>query len=551
LQHSVISYITVLGERSNPDEKNITAVTRDHKPTAESRMETDAVLSSNDNPLNDRQTETVSAVNDIGEIINATMTVAQVTEKINSLTVDQKQYMLQNHFKPSEHFIFPVTYDGGCNRSFQRAWLSEYPWLVYSQHLDGGFCLPCAMMVQSRHCLGVLVNRPFTKWRKKSEVLRDHASCSYHLDAVDATSIFLLSLKKPQGTIPVMTDSRRADNIQRNRQILRCMADSVLFCARQCIGLRGDNEATNSACGNPGNFRAVLKMISHYNPVLKDHLEQPCMNNAKYTSPRIQNELVDIIGNGIILTSILDEVREAKYFSVLADEVASHNAEEMALCLRFVDKQCDIREEFVGFIRLQRITGEHMAAAILSSLKDMQLDVANLVGQGYDGAASMCSDRVGVQCRIREEAPLASYFHCCGHALNLVISHSCSLPNVRNVIDKIKSISMFFRFSPKRESLLVDIMQRNVYETANRKPLLDLCRTRWAERHDAYGHFYQSLSFIVDALEVIFRESACDIDCRDDLKSGWDSKTKAEAQSFFNSITSKQWRRSHRVSRVG
>ena len=42
--------------------------------------------------------------------------------------------------------------------------------------------------------------------------------------------------------------------------------------------------------------------------------------------------------------------------------------------------------------------------------------------QGYDGASNMSSGRVGVQARIREKAPLATYVHCNGHCLNLVIS---------------------------------------------------------------------------------------------------------------------------------
>ena len=107
-----------------------------------------------------------------------------------------------------------------------------------------------------------------------------------------------------------------------------------------------------------------------------------------------------------------------------------------------------------------------------------------------------------MQARIREHSPLATYIHCSGHSLNLVISHSCALPEVRNVLDKLKHCSRFFQFSPKRNGLLELIIKNKVPDT-KRKPLLDLCKTCWAERHNSYQHFSQAYAFIVEALEMI------------------------------------------------
>lgn len=113
------------------------------------------------------------------------------------------------------------------------------------------------------------------------------------------------------------------------------------------------------------------------------------MKTCKYTSPQIQNELVHIIGRDIIQKSTIDELKSAVYFSVLADEVTSHNVEELSLCFRFVDASHNIREEFIDFIQLERITGEHIAEAILSAVKNFGLPISCIVGQGYDGAANM------------------------------------------------------------------------------------------------------------------------------------------------------------------
>ncbi len=69
----------------------------------------------------------------------------------------------------------------------------------------------------------------------------------------------------------------------------------------------------------------------------------------------------------MILRGILEDLNAAPYYSILADEVTSHNVEHLAICARFVDKNKDIREEFLSFLKLERITGEKIAEASWSS----------------------------------------------------------------------------------------------------------------------------------------------------------------------------------------
>ena len=97
------------------------------------------------------------------------------------------------------------------------------------------------------------------------------------------------------------------------------------------------------------------------------------------------------------MQGILDDLNSARFYSILADEVTSHNTEHLAICARFVDSNKDIREEFLTFIELERITGERIAGSILAFLKENNVPVGNMRGQGYDGASNMSSCNVGVQ----------------------------------------------------------------------------------------------------------------------------------------------------------
>ncbi|KAK2561865.1 hypothetical protein P5673_015259 [Acropora cervicornis] len=84
--------------------------------------------------------------------------------------------------------------------------------------------------------------------------------------------------------------------------------------------------------------------------------------------------------------------------------------------------------------------------------------------------------------------------------------------------------------------LLELIVTHNIVNETKRKPLLDLCKKRWAERHTAYQHFYQAFVFIVEALEMIgFKRH---LSKYGDMYADWDPANCNEAQQILASITS-------------
>lgn len=472
--------------------------------------------------------------NDIGAIFRRAGAEAgeQCEKAVDQLSDGEKYALLKHHRCPPDQL--PSSFLGGCKRSFQKSWLQEYPWMVYSNAVDGAFCISCALFCPNRCAKGQFVNVPFRNWHKKNQKCHDHQTTKYHQEALQVADEFSIRIEHPEVGVVALINNRLAENIERNRRILKCIADAVLYCGRQCIALRGHREALDVP-GNHGNFLSLVQVLGKYDETLKQHLLSPTMANVTYMSPQTQNELLAVIGQHIILRDLLEEVKAAKFFTILADEVTSTNIEHLAICVRFVDAQSNIREEFLTFLQLERITGKHLSDAILNFLRENSLSVENIRGQGYDGASNMSSGRVGVQALIQNKAPLATYVHCSGHCLNLVISYSCSLPEVRNVLDILKHCLKTFRESPKKAVLLEKVVSAHLPDTNKRKALLDLCRTRWAERHSAYQHFYQAYMFIVEALEVIGYRMHLDT-YGADFKD-WENTARSEAQQLLASIT--------------
>lgn len=390
-------------------------------------------------------------VTDIGILLNATFSPEEVEARITQLSSGEKYEYLTSHFVPPANYTFPSVYMNGCNREFKSSWLKKYNWLVYSPSLDGVLCLHCALFSDNRKQKGALVSRPFNKWKKISSELADHANNAYHSRAMSASKLLVDCINKPELTLPDGFDTTTRQRRVENRHILKMIIKAILFCGKQCIALRGDHEEM-SVMGNPGNFLSLLSILSEHE-LLQRHLQAPRDKSALYMSPQIQNELLSVLSK-MILNDILKEIRKAKFFSIMADEATSHNHEQLSLCLRFVDEGKNIREEFIEFVHMDIVSGHSRATAILPSLDEKQLDATHIRAQTYDGAAAMSSENVGVKKRICEVSPLAMYSHCAGHCLNLVIVHSCKIPLVRNTIDKLKEVCLFFNYSPKREGLL-------------------------------------------------------------------------------------------------
>ena len=117
---------------------------------------------------------------------------------------------------------------------------------------------------------------------------------------------------------------------------------------------------------NEGNFIELVKFRAETDPILFNHL-QNTPKNAKYTSKTIQNGLIDVVAEQIH-NEILSEIKEAKYYSVIADEVCDVlNKEQFSICLRYVHDKV-VKEAFLDFVEVERITGHVLANKLLHYL---------------------------------------------------------------------------------------------------------------------------------------------------------------------------------------
>jgi hypothetical protein len=256
---------------------------------------------------------------------------------------------------------------------------------------------------------------------------------------------------------------------------------TILFCAENNIALRGDTSES-------GIFYNLLKFRAESgDEPLKKHLDNMA-KNAKYTSPDIQNEIINVTSKYLVQKIVVEANKS--FFSVIADESTDFSGKkQLSIVLRYL-RGVDVMEEFVGFVELGSCTAADVSSAILFKLNEIGLNLDNLTGQGYDGASTMSGNINGVQATIREKYPKALYVHCSAHALNLVVNDQCKLPVIRNACDGMREAISYFKASEKRRKVLgVSI------------PLFS--PTRWTEKYKSIRIFATNFQHVLNSLRSL------------------------------------------------
>ncbi|XP_027916063.1 zinc finger MYM-type protein 1-like [Vigna unguiculata] len=278
---------------------------------------------------------------------------------------------------------YPFSGKDDYPRRFQYTWFSLFPsWLEYSPLKDVAYCLPCYLFSKKpsgRPGSNVFIVTGFKNWRKvnngKNCAFLKHIGkdpCSPHNIAVSACQDLLNQNCHIRNVLEVQS----SDQIMKNRLRLKTSIDTVRFLSLQACAFRGHDESIESR--NQGNFLEMIKLIASHNDEVAKVVLENAPFNSKYTSPKIQKELLNILSRKV-KNHICEEIGDSKFCIVVDEARDESKKEQMALVLKFVDKN------------------------------------------GYDGACNMRGEWNGLQALFLTDCPYAYYVHCFAHRLQLAL----------------------------------------------------------------------------------------------------------------------------------
>jgi len=233
------------------------------------------------------------------------------------------------------------------------------------------------------------VNTGYDNWKKAHEKFAQHAQSGPHKEAV-----LKIELIQQESVAALLSKQAMADQ-KLHREMLLKQLSSLKYLLRQGLAIRG-HEAME------GNLLQLLQLRGDDCPEMKTWI-----NERKYFSPDILNEQIALMGLHT-LRETLQDIRSAEWFSLIVDVAADvSNREQLAVCIRWVDKEFNIHEDPVELIQVPKTDSLTLTGAVKDCLIRLCLPISQCRGQAYDGASNMSGYLNGVAAQIQKNVPSA------------------------------------------------------------------------------------------------------------------------------------------------
>lgn len=339
--------------------------------------------------------------------------------------------------------------------------------------------------VADRRLEDAFISSGMNNWKHALDKFRSHEKTHCHSFAAAQLEHYSNS-----AAISAQLSQQISDDQAIAQKALRVIITSVLYLARQGLPLRGHDNSE-------GNFSQLLLLRCSDDPALKRWFEG---RYKQFTSWAVQNELLELSAHRI-LRELCATIRRAKQYSIIVDGTTDMSCtEQESIVVRYSDDNLSPHEVFLGFYTMSSGTdGKTIAKMICDVLLRLNLPIAMLRAQTYDGAANMSGKFNGAQALVAKEQPLALYVHCLMHCGNLAAQSALeSTACIRNSTALANDLAVFSRQSTKLSNILKSVQVQHDQAASLLRPL---CPTRVLCRGPALKCLLKTLSTILIALE--------------------------------------------------
>lgn len=444
--------------------------------------------------------------------------MVNVYDPVNPFSKDRLEFqnrILKGRYNPILG-LYPRSLQNSKKRSFQKNWYDIFNWLEYSDASDTAFCFPCRCFkgngINNSYSEPAFSSNGFKAWYRAIDAFKKHQSSKCHLNSAKALTDFI-NLK----SIDCVLDKNRLEEISRkekdrlkNREFMNRIIDIIICLGKSGRPFRGHDEKSDSC--NQGLFKELVILLTKYDVVLQDHLQE-APKNALYTSNRIQNDLITSIKN-VILQNIKNSIQNS-FISIMADETTDvGHFEQLSIVFRYFDEKKNRPvETYVTLKRMQSVTAQAIFDCLHDVLILMGKDWHSVLSVCFDGASTMAGKIGGVQTKCKEQNSDIKYIHCYAHCLNLALVDSvCDKSKnskrnklVFNFFGTIQFTYNFIESSAMRHTILEKISK----DLGIKLLTLKSCSiTRWACRAEAVKSVLNNYGVLLLAIEDICESSS-------------------------------------------
>jgi hypothetical protein len=427
---------------------------------------------------------------------------------VNDQDAARRGYILKGTCQPHAH-EFPIRSIYGKDRCFSLLWFATYPWIEYSVEKDAAFCSVCYLFGNES---GKFVTGGWNNWNLGTIALAKHGKSKGHKFSQEKCNLFVKKGTKIDIVIEKVSQKEHILYRARLTYSIRCLR----FLLHQGLACRGHDESEES--NNRGHFLELLKWLTGHSEEVNSLVLKNAPGNCILTSPLIQKQIIRCCSEETT-RYIIEELGDDHY-AILADECSdiSHK-EQLAVCLRYVDKLGRVVERFLAVVHVAGTTSMELKTAIQSLLTRHHLTITQMRGQGYDGASNMKGDVKGLKTLIMKDSPSTYYVHCFSHQLQLVlVGVAKGNDGCHNFFAQVTRLLNIVGVSCKRHGMLRDVRSQKLKKALDLGEIesgsglnqeMGLARpgdTRWGSHYKTVLHIIDMYSTIREVLITLGKD---------------------------------------------
>ena len=217
---------------------------------------------------------------------------------------------------------YPKKKQGKRERSFQRAWYGSFSWLEYFKNVDACFCYACRVFAKDSAKEKTFTLTGFSNWKTAMESGRGF---SKHQDS----EVHIRAMAKWREREYRQNHGQAVKNLIKVNPQHKIWLKTVFNTAKYLVSngqpFRGNEENTNFNDQASGGLylNTFTDLLFTQDPNLEEIAKQ-LPKNAKYTSPQLQNEVIETLSQ-ILSETVANECKKAKLFTFMMDETSDHN----------------------------------------------------------------------------------------------------------------------------------------------------------------------------------------------------------------------------------
>lgn len=181
----------------------------------------------------------------------------------------------------------------------------------------------------------------------------------------------------------------------------------------------------------------------------------------------------------IKLDKIVSEINEIKYYSFIVDstpDITTHD--QLTIAVRYITKEDEPVEHFLGFMSSVGHKGSDMESAILKKFSELNINLKYC--RGLMTTHQICREFI-TGYRLKSHSSTACFVPCSAHSFNLIGSNAADITHEETIFFLIaKQFTNFFSVSTYRWNILCNIINYNLDCVQIKK----ICTTRWSSRYD-------------------------------------------------------------------